>query len=125
MFQLRLFYDKYEVEIIAIRCINCKKETGLYLRNSTFEEMITKCVLNEILHHVGMLWIIFSNKKMKYEIDEINHPDWLNKVTWYNTDICSNFHGKLFEDFITHAITYRFNLLCYIVENEKKPSFED
>ena len=38
MFQLRLFYDKqYEegniLDIIAIRCINCNKETGLYLRN--------------------------------------------------------------------------------------------
>ena len=37
MCQLRLFDDKYGVEIIAIRCINSKKETCLYLRNSTFE----------------------------------------------------------------------------------------
>ena len=55
MFQLRIIDDTYEVEAIDIRCINCKKETGLYLRNSTFEEMITKFLLNAILHHVGML----------------------------------------------------------------------
>ena len=54
VFELRLFYDKDEVEIIAIRCINCKKEIGLYLINSTFEEMITKFVLNAIFHNVGM-----------------------------------------------------------------------
>ena len=50
--------------------------------------MITEFVLNKILHHVGMSWIIFSNEEMKYEIDKINHPDWLNKGPWYNTDIC-------------------------------------
>ena len=64
--------------------------------------MITKFVLNAILNHVRMSWIICSNEKIKYEIDESNHPDWLNKVTCYNTSICSRLHGILFEDFITH-----------------------
>ena len=58
------------MEAIAISCVNCKKETGLYLRTSTYEEMISKFVLNAILHHVGMTWIISSNKEMKYEIDK-------------------------------------------------------
>ena len=43
------------MDIIAISCINSNKETGLYLRNSTIKEMITKLLLNAILHHVGML----------------------------------------------------------------------
>ena len=61
-----------------------------------------------------------------YEIDESNHPDWLNKGQWYNTDICSKFHGKLFEDFITHARTYRCHLMFSIAEHYKKqPSYED
>ena len=120
MFQLCLFDDKYEVEIITIRCINCKKETGLYLINSTFEEIITKFVLNAILHHVGMSWIICSNKEMKYEIDEINHQYWLNKGPWYNTDICSKLYGEMFEAFITHTITDRYYLLCSIVSHDKK-----
>ena len=70
------------MEAIVIRCINCKKETGLYLGTSTLEEIITKFLLNAILHHVGMLWIICSNEEMKYEIDKINTQDWLNKGTW-------------------------------------------
>ena len=37
MFELRLIYDRGELEAIAIRCINCKKETCLYLKTSTFE----------------------------------------------------------------------------------------
>ena len=47
--------------------------------------MITKFVLNSILHHVGMLWIIFSNEKKEYEMDKSNHPDWLNKGPWFKT----------------------------------------
>ena len=55
--------------------------------------MITKYVLNAILHHVGMSWIICSNKKMFYEIEVNIHPDWFNTVPWYNTEICSKCHG--------------------------------
>ena len=67
MFQLRLFDDKqYEegniVDIIDISCINCNTERCLYLRNTKIEEIITRFVLNEILHHVGMSRIIYSNK---------------------------------------------------------------
>ena len=79
MFELRLINDKNKLQAIAIRCINSKKPTGLFVRKSTFEERITKCVLNAILHHVGMSWIIFPNEEMRYEMDENNHPDWLNK----------------------------------------------
>ena len=60
--------------------------------------MITKFVLNAILRHVGMLWIICPNEEMKYEMDVNNHPDWLNKGPWYNKAICSMLHGILFED---------------------------
>ena len=105
MFELRLIDDGDKYESISIRFINCKKEIGLYLETSTLEELITKFVLNLILHHVGMLWRICSNKEMLYEIDESNHPYWLNKGPWYNTSICSRLHGSLFEDFITHERT--------------------
>ena len=54
-------------------------------------------MINAILHHVGMSWIICFNKEILYEIDESNVPNWLNKVPWYNADICSKLHGKIFE----------------------------
>ena len=75
MFELCLIGDKKKLGAIAIRYINCRKETGLYLRTSTFEEIITKFVLNSILHNVDMLWIISSNDEMEYEINKINHQD--------------------------------------------------
>ena len=62
---------------------------------------------------------------MEYEIDESNHQDWLNKCPWYNTDICSRLHGSLFEYFITHGRTDKYNLLCSLVTHDKKqPSYE-
>ena len=88
--------------------------------------MITKFVLNTILHHVGMSWIISSNDEMKYEIYKSNHQDLLNKCTWYNKSICSRLHGILFEHFITHARTDRYNLMVSIVAHDKKQlSYED
>ena len=62
---------------------------------------------------------------MLYEMDESDHPGWYNKGPWYNTSICSKFHGILFEDFITHARTDRNNLLCSLVAHDKKqPAYE-
>ena len=92
MFKMRLFDDKQDeegkvVDIIAIRCIICNKKS-LYLTNSTIEEIMTKFLLNAILHHVGMSWIICSNEEMFYEVDKSNNYYCLNKGPWYNTDIC-------------------------------------
>ena len=88
--------------------------------------MISRFVLNSILHHVGMSWIICSNEEMKYKIGKINHQDWLNKKNWYNTAIFSRLHGSLFEYFITHARTDRYNIMCSLVANDKKqPAYED
>ena len=76
-------------------------------------------MLNEILHHVGMLWIISSNKEMKYDIDKNNHQDWLKKGPCYKSPICLKLHGSMFEDFITHSRTDRYNLMCSLVSHDK------
>ena len=107
------------MDVISIRCINCKIESGLFLKNTTFDEIITKFVLNEILHHVGMSWIISSSKERKYEIDENNHRYWLNKGTWYNASIYLKLYGITFEYFITHERTDRYNLMCSLVAHDK------
>ena len=65
MFELRLIDGRYRLEAIAIMCINLKGETGLYLGPSTLEGMITTFVLNAILHHVDMSWIICCNKAIE------------------------------------------------------------
>ena len=67
---MRLFYDNYNkeeniVEAIAIKCIDFHRSTGLYLKDKTVQEMTTQFVLNIVLPHVGVSWIIYSKKKMK------------------------------------------------------------
>ena len=87
--------------------------------------MITKCVLNEILHHVGMSWIICSKNEMLYEIKENKHLYWFNKGPWYNTAICSKFQGKVFADFIKHARIDRYDIMCSIIEHDKQKTIYD
>ena len=73
MFELYLNYKEGKLYVISIRCISCKRETRLFLKNNTFDQMITKFELNEILFHVGMSCITSTNKEMKYELDENNN----------------------------------------------------
>ena len=77
MFEIRLSYKEGILDVISLKCIKCKRETGLDLKINSFvfDEIITKFVLNAILHHVGMSWIIISNKEIKYDMDKINHQD--------------------------------------------------
>ena len=45
---------------LFVRCNNGAKETMIYMdnMNTTYQDIITSFVLNTVLHHVGMLWII-------------------------------------------------------------------
>ena len=118
------------MDTVSLKCINCKIETGLNPENSftwVYDKIVTQFVLNSMLHHVGLSWIISSNKEMNYEINtERNHIDWLNKGPWYNINICSKLHGIRFEDFITQAITGRYNLIYLLVAHDMlQPNYED
>ena len=57
---------------------------------------------------------------MEYDMTtKSNHLDLLNKGPWYNKNICSKSHGIKFEDFITQARTYRYNIMCYLVAHDR------
>ena len=55
---------------------------------------------------------------MKYNIKE-NNPDWLNKVPWNNTKICSKLHGTMFEYYIINARTDGYNIMFSITAHDK------
>ena len=67
--------------------------------NTTYQYIITTFVLNTILHHVGMLWIIETHEQLKYDIDKHN-SECMKGGPWYNTSICNKLHGIVFERFI-------------------------
>ena len=57
VFEIRLSYGDIDLDVLSLKCINCKKETGLNSEtgfNWVYDEVITKFVLNAMLHHVGM-----------------------------------------------------------------------
>ena len=64
MFQMCFWYNKENVELfvenLAIRYINCGKPTGISMNNmnTNYNDIITKFLLNTMLHHFGMSWII-------------------------------------------------------------------
>ena len=70
MFEIRLSCGDDDFGIVSLKCINCKKETGLDAEtgfSGFYDEVITQFVLNAMLHHVGMSWIISSKKEMDYD----------------------------------------------------------
>ena len=56
MFELRLSYKEGNLDVVYLRCIHCKRETGLFLESNSlvFDDIITKFVLNAIFHHAVM-----------------------------------------------------------------------
>ena len=107
MFEIRFSCGDNDLDMVYLNCINCKKETGSNPETGfswVYDEVITKFVLNAMLHHVGMSWIISSNKKMDHDkYTNSNHLDWFNTGPRYNKNICSKLHGNKFEDFVTQA----------------------
>ena len=79
MFKICLSYGEKDLDTLCLKCINCKKETGLDSENNftwVYDKVITEFLLNAMLHHVGMSRIIISNQEMEYEMNaKINHLD--------------------------------------------------
>ena len=87
--------------------------------DTTYQYIIKLFVLNTMLHHVGMLWIIEIHEQLQYDMDKQN-SEWMTCGPWYNTYIYKNLHGKVFEEFIRNARTDRYNIMCSIGAHEKK-----
>ena len=86
--------------------------------NTTYQDIITTFMLNKILHHDGMLWIIETNEQLQYDMDKHN-SEFITGGTWYETYICKKLYGKLFEGFIINARTDRYSIMCSIDAHEK------
>ena len=44
--------------------------------NTNYKQIVTEFLLNTLLHHVGMSWIIETHEQLKYDMDK-DHPDWM------------------------------------------------
>ena len=77
------------MKIIAIRCINCGKETGLYMdnMNTNYKNITTSFVFNTLLHHICISKIIETLEQLKSDIYNHNQ-DSIIGGPWYNTSLC-------------------------------------
>ena len=66
-----------------------EKETMIHIdiMNTTYQDIITSFVPNEMLHHFVMLWVIEKKEKLQYDTEKHN-LDWMTGGPWYNTSIC-------------------------------------
>ena len=57
------------VNEVTLKCMNCKRKTYLQHKSDKefIDKMITPFMMNSMLHHVGMSWMISSKKDMDYE----------------------------------------------------------
>ena len=82
--------------------------------------MITPFMMNSMLHHVGMSWMISSKKDMDYEnFSNRDNVDWFDKGPWHNKSICSKLYGTTFEGFIKQARTDRYNIMWSLVAHDR------
>ena len=81
--------------------------------NTTYQDIITAFVLNTMLHHVGILWIIETYEQLQYDMNKHN-PEWMTDGPWYNTSICKKLYGKMFKVLQINARTDRYNIMCSV-----------
>ena len=74
--------DKIKVVKIAMRFSSCGKETMIYIdiMNTTYQDIINPFLLNKMLQHIGMLWIIGTHEQLKYDMDK-HYSYWMTGGT--------------------------------------------
>ena len=88
MFEIRLSVGDVDLDSVYLKCNNCKRETGLKTKSSFeefYDKIITPFVMNSMLHHVGMSWIISSKEEMYYD-NSTNRKNlvWFDTSPWHN-----------------------------------------
>ena len=67
--------------------------------NTKHKYIVTVFVLNTLLHHVGMSWIIETHEQLKYDMDK-NNPNWITGGPWNKTYICKKLHGNCLKNLL-------------------------
>ena len=64
MFEICLSIRDVNLDEVSLMCIKYKRLTGFKKKSGKefYDKMITPFVMNSMLHHVGMSWMISSKK---------------------------------------------------------------
>ena len=80
MFEIRLSCGDVYLDTVSLKCINCQKETGLKSKTAFKEfndKTITPFVMNAMLHHVGMSWILPGEIIMTTVTTNMTYPKYI------------------------------------------------
>ena len=75
-----------------------------------------------VFKHVGLSWIIQSKQNLNFDFQH-NCTSWILNIPWYNTTICSRWHGLLFGDYVKTARHDQYNLMCSIEADEREKKY--
>ena len=99
MFEISLTVGDVNVDEVSLMCINCKISTDLKPKSGKefYDKIITPFVMNSMLHHVGMSWMISSKKEMDYDnFTNTENVGLFETGPWHNKNICSKLYGTTF-----------------------------
>ena len=63
-----------------------------------------------VFQHVGLLCIIKKNKQYNFEMD-LEDTQWMYKVPWNNTTICTKLNCQNFKDYFKTGFKYRCDFM--------------
>ena len=69
------------------------------MRNNNYKDIFTKLVLNTMVHHVGMSWIIETYQQLEYDVDK-NNPYRITGGPCYNTSICKKYMERCLKNIL-------------------------
>ena len=122
MFNIRIISDETICNedvpgTVEILCINSVKTIGCLLDNKNIYNS------HYFYHKYGVpeYWFIFYHSvKQKPKFDFQKHLiHWILNDPWYNTVICSRFHGSVFKEFFTTSKRDKYTLICSSETHEK------
>ena len=92
MLEICLTVGDVNVDEVSLMCSNCKRSTGLKTSGKEFyDKMITPFVMNSMLHHGRMSWIISSKEQIDYDnFTNIKNLGWFDTCPRHNKNIGSN-----------------------------------
>ena len=81
--------------------------------------MITPFFIHMVFKHVVFLWIIESNKHLKFDM-EVQGSQWIDKGPWYNTKICTKLNVQSFKNDFKTGHKDRYELMCAVDVYDKE-----
>ena len=101
-----------------IKCDDYQRKLVFWNNRRRYQGKDYDVIKAVVVQHVGMSWLIKSEKQSVYECDKIC-LQWIETRPWYNTTIFTRVCGSSFEYFYVIDLKYRYMLMCELNDDGK------